>query len=98
MPNDDHVPAAVEALLLDRDAQIRASRDELVGREGAWAGGTEAAEGYLRRVVADLNRVPELVVEHAEFGHYGSGYASFVDADPARRIRPSRRSRRLYDG
>ncbi|WP_157099743.1 hypothetical protein [Microbispora sp. ATCC PTA-5024] len=27
----------------------------------------------------------ELVVEHAEFGHYGSGYASFVDVFLTRR-------------
>lgn len=48
-------------------------------------------EGYLRRVVADLNRVPELVVEHAEFGHYGSGYASFVDVFLTRRNGSARR-------
>ncbi|MGI5156483.1 hypothetical protein [Microbispora sp. CA-102843] len=94
MGKDDHVDADIEALLLDRDAQIRAARDEPVSRESAWTGGAEAVEGYLRRVVADLNRVPELVVEHAEFGHYGSGYASFVDVlltrrdGSARRVRP----------
>ncbi|GGO14455.1 hypothetical protein [Microbispora bryophytorum] len=91
MRKDDHVPADVEAFLFDRDSQIRASRDELVGREGAWAGGVRAAEGYLRRVVANLNRVPELVVEHAEFGHYGSGYASFVDVFLTRRNGSARR-------
>ncbi|MEV4458125.1 hypothetical protein [Microbispora sp. NPDC049633] len=48
-------------------------------------------EGYLRQVVADLNRVPGLVVEHAEFGHYGSGYASFVDVFLTRRDGSARR-------
>ncbi|MEU8178248.1 hypothetical protein AB0C14_35730 [Microbispora hainanensis] len=91
MRKDDHVPADVEALLLDRDSQISASRDESACGEGAWAGGAEAVDGYLRRVVADLNRIPELVVEHAEFGHYGSGYASFVDVLLTRRDGSARR-------
>lgn len=90
MRKDDH-PADVEALLLDPDSQIRASQDESACGEGAWAGGAEAVEGYLRRVVADLNRIPELVVEHAEFGHYGSGYASFVDVLLTRRDGSARR-------
>lgn len=94
MRKDDHVPGDVEALLLDPNSQIRVSQDESARGEGAWAGGAEAVEGYLRQVVADLNRVLGLVVEHAEFGHYGSGYASFVDVfltwrdGSARRVDP----------
>ncbi|XVQ83029.1 hypothetical protein ACQP2K_29870 [Microbispora siamensis] len=90
MRKDDH-PADVEALLLDADSQIRASQDESACGEGAWAGGAEALEGYLRQVVADLDRVPGLVVEHAEFEHYGSGYASFVDVFLTRRDGSTRR-------
>jgi len=84
MRKNDHT-ADVEALLLDPHSQIRASQDESACGEETWAGGTEAVEGYLRQVVAALNRVPGLVVEHAEFGHYGSGYASFVDVFLTRR-------------
>ncbi|GIH62865.1 hypothetical protein Msi02_36820 [Microbispora siamensis] len=58
MRKDDH-PGDVEALLLDPNSQIRASQDESACGEGAWAGGAEAVEGYLRQVVADLNRVPD---------------------------------------
>ncbi|WP_030455468.1 hypothetical protein [Herbidospora cretacea] len=90
MRKDDH-PADVEALLLDPDSQIRASQDESACGEGAWAGGAEAVEGYLRQVVADLNRVRGLVVEHAEFAHYGSGYASFVVVFLTRRDGSARR-------
>ncbi|MGI5156491.1 hypothetical protein [Microbispora sp. CA-102843] len=43
MGKDDHVDADIEALLLDRDAQIRAARDELVSRESARTGGAESA-------------------------------------------------------
>jgi hypothetical protein len=73
MRDHDHASADIEALLLDPDSQIRASRNELLASDGPWAGGSEAVEGYLRWVVADLNRIPELVVEHAELPHYGSG-------------------------
>ncbi|WP_204287170.1 hypothetical protein [Microbispora amethystogenes] len=90
MRKDDH-PADVEALLLDPNSQIRASQDESACGEGAWAGGAEAVEGHLHRVVAALNRVPALVVEHAEFEHYGSGYASFVDVLLTRRDGSARR-------
>ena len=59
---------------------------------GAWAGGPAAVEGFLRWVVADLNRLPSLVIEHAEFRHYGSGYASYVDVFISKRDGSMRRS------
>lgn len=62
----------------DRVALQRAANDELAGSAGPWAGGSAAVEGFLRRVAADLGRLPELTVHHAEFRHYGSGYASYV--------------------
>ncbi|GAA4568744.1 hypothetical protein GCM10023193_50950 [Planotetraspora kaengkrachanensis] len=80
MHEHDHASADIEALLLDPDSQVRAAQSE-----GPWAGGSEAVESYLRRVVADLNRIPELVVEHAEFAHYDAGYASYVDVFLTRR-------------
>jgi hypothetical protein len=44
-----------------------------------YAGGDEAAiEGFLRGVVSGLAR-SALVAAEADFGHYGSGYASYVD-------------------
>jgi hypothetical protein len=44
-----------------------------------YEGGDEAAiEGFLRGVVAGLARSALVEVE-ADFGHYGSGYASYVD-------------------
>ncbi|GAA4588579.1 hypothetical protein GCM10023194_40630 [Planotetraspora phitsanulokensis] len=91
MHDHDHASAGIEALLLDPDSQIRASQNELVADEGPWAGGPEAVEGHLREVVADLNRIPELVVEHAEFRHYGSGYASNVDVFLTKRDGSTRR-------
>jgi hypothetical protein len=32
-------------------------------------------QGFLRRVLADVHRLSAVIVEHAEFGHYGSGDA-----------------------
>lgn len=66
--------------------------DELASTAGAWTGGPTAVEGFLRRVVADLNRLPALIVEHAEFRHYGSGYASYVDVFMTKRDGSMRRS------
>lgn len=49
-----------------------------VGDIWPYADGTEAEiEGYLKRVVADLDRTPSLDAK-ADFDHYGSGYASYV--------------------
>ncbi|MFI9552103.1 hypothetical protein [Nonomuraea endophytica] len=59
----------------------RAARDELAST----AGGVAAVEGFIRRVVADIGRLPHLKVHHAEFGNYGSGYASYVDVFVTRR-------------
>jgi len=69
-----------------------AVNDGVAGTAGAWAGGPTAVEGFLRRVVADLSRLPSLVVEHAEFRHYGSGYASYVDVFMTKRDGSMRRS------
>ena len=56
-----------------------AVNDELASTAGAWANGATSVEGFLRRVVADIDRKPSLRVHHAEFQHYRSGYASYVD-------------------
>lgn len=40
------------------------------------------------RVVADIGRLPHVGVQHAQFRHYGSGYASYVDVFVARRGGP----------
>lgn len=81
--------AVVPYPVTDPDAIRRAVRGEQPGAAGAIADGAiadgavpegaDGAEGLLKRIVADLDRAPAIVVEHAEFGHYGSGYASFVD-------------------
>ncbi len=69
-----------------------AANDQPATTAGAWAGGPAAVEGFLRRVVADLDRMPALRVHHAEFGHYGSGYASYVDVFVTRRDGSASRS------
>ncbi|EIE99879.1 hypothetical protein SacglDRAFT_03011 [Saccharomonospora glauca K62] len=69
----------VVALVRDPEAVRRAAADDVVVRRGAWAGGGDDVEKFLRWVVADLGRCSSVVVEHAEFGMYGSGYASYVD-------------------
>ena len=71
--------------MTDPEQVRRAAHDELVSTDGAWAGGEQAVTGFLRRVVADLHRTPTTVVEHAEFGHHGSGTSSFVAVSLARR-------------
>ena len=45
-------------LAIDPVALGRAVDDALASKAGAWAGGQAAVEGFLRRVVADLNRLP----------------------------------------
>ena len=45
-----------------------------------WASGEEhQVEGHLRRVLADVERSTR-TLSRVEWAHYGSGYASFVDA------------------
>ncbi|GII85285.1 hypothetical protein Ssi03_32750 [Sphaerisporangium siamense] len=76
----------------DPGALRRAVHDEAVSTAGAWSGGQGPVEGFLRRVVADLNRLPRLIVHHAEFGHYGSGYASYTDVFLTKRDGSMRRA------
>lgn len=63
----------------DPEAIRRAVRGELIATAGGHPGDANAVDGMLKRIVADLDRAAAIVVEHAEFDHYGSGYASFVD-------------------
>ncbi|MEV5493857.1 hypothetical protein AB0M50_00490 [Nonomuraea fuscirosea] len=74
-----------EKAALDPAALRNAVTDQPASTAGAWAGGAASVEGFLRRVVADLDRMPALRVHHAEFGNYGSGYASYVDVFVTRR-------------
>ncbi|MDP9863282.1 MULTISPECIES: hypothetical protein [Streptosporangium] len=76
----------------DLTALRNAVNDEPASTAGAWAAGPAAVEGFLRRIVDDLNRLPSLIVHHAEFGHYGSGYASYVDVLLTKREGSMRRS------
>lgn len=76
----------------DRAALQRAANDDLASSMGPWAGGSAAVEGFLRRVTADLDRLPQLTVHHAEFRHYGSGYASYVAVFLTRRDGSAQRS------
>lgn len=63
------------------------------GEDWPFAGGTEAEiEGHLKRIVAQLGRSALLEVE-AEFGHYGSGYASYVHVFVYKKNRGSTRRR-----
>ncbi|MFF4194112.1 hypothetical protein [Nonomuraea sp. NPDC001831] len=66
-------------LATDPTALRNAVNDQLPGWAGAWASGATSVDGLLRWIVADLDRMPALSVHDAEFRHYGSGYASFVD-------------------
>ncbi|MFG1941469.1 hypothetical protein [Nonomuraea sp. NPDC048826] len=79
-------------LAADPAALRRAANDQPASAAGAWAGGTASVEGFLRWVVADLDRMPALSVLGVEFGHYGSGYASYVDVFITRRDGSTRRS------
>ncbi|MEO6089046.1 MAG: hypothetical protein ABIQ18_38625 [Umezawaea sp.] len=63
----------------DPEAVRLAARDRIASTSGAWSAGEVAVTAFLRLVVADLHRTSAVVVEHAEFGHYGSGTASFVE-------------------
>ncbi|QWF77610.1 hypothetical protein [Amycolatopsis sp. CA-230715] len=59
----------------DPDAVRRAAVNE---PDESWSD-ARLVEGYLRRVAAALGRAPSIVVDSADFDHYGSGYASFAD-------------------
>jgi hypothetical protein len=57
----------------------RVYEGNLVGEEWPYVGGSEAdVETFLRDVVIDLGQSDLLTVE-ADFNHFGSGYASFVE-------------------
>lgn len=54
-------------------------RCESVGQRWPYVGGSERdIEKHLKKTVAKLKRIKGVGIE-AEFGHYGSGYASYVD-------------------
>lgn len=74
----------VRELLTEPGALRSAVRDEALHDDQAWDVGLDI-DGFLRRVVAELGRLPTLVVEHSDFGHYGSGYASFVEVSMTKR-------------
>ena len=38
----------------------------------------EDVENYIKRIVAELNRIPNIIAK-ADYSMYGSGYASYVD-------------------
>ncbi|MGQ0467519.1 MAG: hypothetical protein ACT4QG_19650 [Sporichthyaceae bacterium] len=46
---------------------------------GPWPEDYDWTDDFLRGVVDQLHARPSIVVAHSEFGHYGSGYASFVE-------------------
>lgn len=79
-------------LATDPTALRSAANDHLASTAGAWANGATSVEGFLRWIVADLDRMPTLSVHHAEFRHYGSGYASYVDVFITKRDGSMRRS------
>ncbi|MFI7701984.1 hypothetical protein [Nonomuraea sp. NPDC049480] len=76
----------------DPIALLSAVHDAPASMAGAWAGGAVSVEGFLRWVVADLDRMPTSIVHHAEFQHYGSGYASYVEVFITKRDGSMRRS------
>jgi hypothetical protein len=84
------------AQLADPDWQRSAARERIVGPWAELGMTTDAVDGpLLRAVVAALDSRAEIMVEHAEFRHYGSGYASFVDVlitcrDGSQRFRGTR--------
>jgi hypothetical protein len=57
----------------------RVYEGHLVGNEWPYLDGSKQdVEQYLRDVVADLGQ-SDLVSVEADFNHFGSGYASFLD-------------------
>ncbi|GAA4387977.1 hypothetical protein GCM10023088_60770 [Actinomadura verrucosospora] len=83
----DHMDASLTEVAMLR----RAVRDEQLRSERFWAHGLDV-EGLLRGVTASLNTLPLVVVEHAEFDHYGSGYASYADVSVTKRDGSTRRN------
>uniref|UniRef100_UPI00197E7E3F hypothetical protein n=1 Tax=Thermoactinospora rubra TaxID=1088767 RepID=UPI00197E7E3F len=84
------------SLATDPEALRNAVNDMPASTAGAWAGGKASVEGFLKWVVADLDRMPSLSVHHAEFRHYGSGYASYVHVFLTKRDGSMRRSMNLF--
>jgi hypothetical protein len=82
--HDHRVRNHASELLTDDAALRHAIRNEPLHSDQAWAHGLDV-DGLLRRVVASLNRLPSVVVEHAEFDDYGSGYASYVEVSITKR-------------
>ncbi|MGI5205143.1 hypothetical protein ACQEU6_26640 [Spirillospora sp. CA-108201] len=70
------------AELMSEATLRRAVRNEPL--PGAWDH-VRDVDRFLRRRVAELNRLPLVVVEYAELDHYGSGYASYVDVFATKR-------------
>lgn len=65
--------------LLSDDSLNSMIRGEPVGDQWPYAGGSKRdIAKHLKKVVSKLKRLPGVAVE-AEFRHYGSGYASYVD-------------------
>jgi hypothetical protein len=56
-----------------------AAADRHATSDGVWALTPAAVEGYLKQITAAIGRLPDVVVEDADFGHYGSGYASYAE-------------------
>lgn len=69
----------VLARLTDPDWQHAAARERIVGPWAELGMDIPAVDELLRALVATLGSRPEINVEHAEFRHYGSGFASYVD-------------------
>ncbi len=68
------------AILLSPDQIERLLSQQAISEQYPWATGDEKAiEGYLKGVCAAVSRVTR-ADSRIEWDHYGSGYASFVDA------------------
>ena len=65
-------------MAIDPDCVAAAAMDQHATHDGAWALSQAAVEGHLKQITAAIGRLPEVVVEDADFNHYGSGYASFT--------------------
>lgn len=62
-------PACIAVAVTDRHATS----------DGVWALTPSEVEGHLKQIVAAIGRLSDVVVEDADFGHYGSGYASYAE-------------------
>ena len=75
----------VLARLADPDWQHAAARERIVGPWAELGMDAAAVDKLLHGVVAALESRHEITVERAEFGHYDSGFASYVDVLVTRR-------------